>query len=56
MLETKGDYLDAEAKIRLGQLWKSKAGNDYRYYLVYNIRQVDGAFTRASFIEQLKQL
>ncbi len=57
LLETKGDHLDASAKVRLGQLWAAKAGNEYRYYLAYDKRDdVSGSFTKAKFIEQLKQL
>jgi len=35
ILETKGDHLDAEQKIKLGSLWAGKGGNDYRYFMVY---------------------
>jgi hypothetical protein len=36
-LETKGDHLDAgQKKIRLGNDWYTKAGNNYRY-LVYEM-------------------
>ena len=57
LLETKGDHLDAEQKIKLGQLWANHSGLDkYRYCLVYEERQVDGAYTRAKFIEILKDL
>lgn len=53
LLETKGDHLEAGKKIRLGNLWANKAGNDYRYCLVYNDRQVDGAYTKAQFVEMM---
>ena len=56
LLETKGDHLDAEKKIKLGNLWASKAGNDFRYFLVYKERVVDGAYTKAQFIETIKSL
>lgn len=56
LLETKGDHLDAEKKIDLGNLWASKAGNDYRYCLVYKDRKVDGAYTKSEFIEIMKNL
>ncbi len=54
LLETKGDHLDAEKRIKLGNLWATKAGNDYKYCLVYNIRQVDGAYTKDRFIDLLR--
>lgn len=55
MLETKGDHLDAEKKIKLGSLWASKAGNDYRYCLVYEHRKVDCAYTKDEFLTALKE-
>ena len=56
MLETKGDHLDAGKKIVLGNLWANKAGNDYRYCLVYKERKVVGAYTQSEFIEVVKNL
>ena len=56
LLETKGDHLDAEKKIRLGKIWAQKAGNDYRYCLVYKERQVQDAYTKTQFIEMMKNL
>ncbi len=56
LLETKGDHLDAEKKIKLGNLWANKAGNEYRYFLVYKEREVDGAYTKSEFFEIYKNL
>ena len=56
LLETKGDHLDAESKIKLGNLWASKAGNQYKYCLVYKNRDVDGAYTKNEFLDLLKEL
>ena len=56
LLETKGDHLDAEQKIRLGNLWANKAGNSYRYFLVYKERQVEGAYTKSAFLDIMKNL
>jgi type III restriction enzyme len=56
ILETKGDHLDAEQKIRLGNLWASKAGNNYRYFMVYERRTVDGAYKLEDFINIIKEL
>ncbi|MBI2284327.1 MAG: DEAD/DEAH box helicase family protein [Bacteroidetes bacterium] len=50
ILETKGDHLDAEAKIRLGNAWAAKAGNAYRYFMVYENRAVQGAYTLDAFL------
>ena len=56
VLETKGDHLYAENKISLGSLWASKSGKEYRYYLVYEDRKVEGAFTLDGFLENIRNL
>ena len=56
LLETKGDHLEAEKKIMLGNLWATKSGNEYRYCLVYKDRQVDGAYTKSEFLDMMKNL
>ncbi len=56
ILETKGDHLDAEQKIRLGNLWAGKAGNDYRYFMVYEHRSVSGAYKLEDFLSIVKEL
>ena len=56
LLETKGDHLDAEQKIRLGNLWASKAGNSYRYFMVYERRVVDDAHKLDDFINTVKAI
>jgi len=56
LLETKGDHLDAEQKIRLGRLWASKAGNNYRYFMVYERRTVDGAYKLEDFLNIIKDI
>jgi type III restriction enzyme len=49
ILETKGDHLDAEQKIRLGKAWAAKAGNNFRYFMVYEKRSVPDAYTLDQF-------
>lgn len=56
LLETKGDHLDAEQKIRLGRLWASKAGNNYRYFMVYERRTVEGAYKLEDFLNIIKDI
>lgn len=56
LLETKGDHLDAEQKIRLGTLWASKAGNNFRYFMVYERRTVDGAYRLEDFLKLIKDI
>ncbi len=55
LLETKGDHLDAEKKIKLGNLWASKAGNNFRYCLVYKDRRVEHAYTKDEFLDTIKE-
>ncbi|MDD4554324.1 MAG: DEAD/DEAH box helicase family protein [Bacteroidales bacterium] len=54
LLETKGDHLDAGQKIRLGNLWAGKAGNNYRYFMVYEKREVTEAYKLDDFINILR--
>lgn len=56
ILETKGDHLDAEQKIRLGTAWAHKAGNAYRYFMVYENRSVNGAYTLDAFLSTIRAL
>ena len=48
LLETKGDHLDntdSEAKCRLGNEWERQAGQDFSYFMVFDKKPVDGAYT-----------
>lgn len=56
ILETKGDHLDAADKIMLGNMWANKAGAGFKYFLVYNDREVDGAYTKSDFLSKIKEL
>lgn len=56
LLETKGDHLDAEKKIELGKLWEAKAGKGFKYYLVYNERDVKDAYRKEQFLDIMKEL
>ncbi|MGZ3862628.1 MAG: DEAD/DEAH box helicase [Bacteroidia bacterium] len=56
LLETKGDHLDAEQKISLGNYWKQKAGNEYRYFMVYEKRVVDGAYKLEDFLKLMREM
>lgn len=56
VLETKGDHLDAERKIRLGGLWASKAGNNFRYFMVYDRRAVDNAYKLEDFLNIIRDI
>jgi type III restriction enzyme len=56
IVETKGDHLDAEQKIKLGATWAQKAGNAFRYFMVYERRVVDGAYKLDDFLNTLKDI
>ncbi|SHH67904.1 DEAD/DEAH box helicase [Winogradskyella jejuensis] len=59
LIETKGDHLDgsdSQQKLRLGEKWASKAGDDYRYFMVFKTDRLDGARTVAELIDILKDM
>ena len=60
LLETKGDHLagsDSEAKVRLGGMWSNKAGStQYKYFMVYEKRGVDGAYKLEDFPNIIKDI
>jgi type III restriction enzyme len=56
VLETKGDHLYAEEKIRLGEAWAKAAGNTFRFFMVYDRRIVDGAKNLEGFLGLMRQI
>jgi type III restriction enzyme len=56
ILETKGDHLYAEEKIRLGEKWATKSGNSYRYFMVYGSREVAGSYTLDAFMNIISKM
>jgi hypothetical protein len=55
LLETKGDNRDnsdSEAKLRLGNKWADLAGPNFLYFMVFEHRSVEGAYT----LEKAKEL
>ena len=58
-IEVKGDFLDgsdSQQKLRLGDKWASKAGDNYRYFMVFENDKLDGARTIAELIDILKDM
>jgi type III restriction enzyme len=48
LIETKGDHLDgsdSEAKCRLGNEWERQAGQDFSYFMVFDKKEINGAYT-----------
>ena len=61
LLETKGDdrdNSDSRKKLRLGTKWASMAGNNYKYYMVFDETDfgLDGAYKLSEFSALLKEL
>jgi type III restriction enzyme len=59
LVEAKGDdrdNSDSARKLKLGQLWASKAGNDYRYLMIFDNNRIDGAHRLAEGIERIRQM
>lgn len=56
VVETKGDHLDAEQKIKLGATWAQKAGNAFRYFMVYERRVVDEAYKLDDFLNTVREI
>jgi 16S rRNA G966 N2-methylase RsmD len=53
---TPRDHLDAEQKIKLGVTWAQKAGNAFRYFMVYERRVVNGAPKLDDFLNILREI
>jgi len=59
ILETKGDdrdNSDSEAKLRLGNAWVQKAGSNFKYFMVFDRKQVDGAHRLDEFLIKVREL
>ncbi|MCX7111224.1 MAG: DEAD/DEAH box helicase family protein [Proteobacteria bacterium] len=59
LVENKGDdrdNTDSAAKIELGRRWEAKAGDVYRYMMVFDQNRLDGAYNREKALEILRQL
>lgn len=59
VLETKGDHLDnsnSEAKIRLGKAWERKAGNNFKYFMVFDKQSVTDAHKLDDFLKLIKEM
>lgn len=59
LLETKGDdrdNSDSRAKVELGRTWANMAGEQYRYFMVFETSKMDGAITLTDFLLRLKAM
>lgn len=59
LIETKGDYLDtveSQAKNTLGKRWAEKAGENYKYFMVFQSKEVPGTCTAKTIVDIMKML
>lgn len=59
LVETKGDFLDnddSKAKNILGKKWAEKSGDNYKYFMVFESKNVDGCYTAKSFLDIINAL
>lgn len=59
LIETKGDHLaNAESadKIKLGNNWAALAGDKFRYFMVFESKEVEGAITLKTLLQYLDEL
>ncbi len=59
LVETKGDdrdNSDSIKKIKLGEKWAGKAGDSYRYFMVFNNSKLDGAKSLVELLDTLRAM
>lgn len=59
LMETKGDdrdNTDSRRKVDLGQKWANKAGDEYRYFMVFDKTEMDGAITLTELLDKIKRM
>ena len=59
LLETKGDHLDnqdSRDKNILGKTWAEKAGDNFKYFMVFQTKEVKNAYTAKGIIDVIKRL
>jgi type III restriction enzyme len=59
LIETKGDFLDnddSRTKNALGKKWAEKAGDNFKYFMVFEKKVVANTYTAQSIIEIVKML
>jgi type III restriction enzyme len=59
LVESKGDdrdNSDSQRKIKLGERWESKAGNNFRYLMIFDNIQLDGAHRLNDAVKLISQM
>lgn len=58
VLETKGDdrdNTDSELKLKLGKLWESKSGGNFKYMMAFDNNTIDGAERLSDALKKIAQ-
>jgi type III restriction enzyme len=59
LVETKGDFLDnddSRAKNILGKKWAEKSGDNYKYFMVFENKNVEGCYNAKNFLDIITEL
>lgn len=59
LIETKGDdrdNSDSKTKLNLGNMWANKAGDKYRYFMVFENAKLDDAISVSELIDWLQKI
>lgn len=59
IIETKGDdrdNTDSRRKVDLGRTWANKGGDNFRYFMVFDKMQMEGAVNVTELINRLKEM
>ena len=59
MIETKGDdrdNSDSKTKLKLGRSWQAQSGSNYRYFMVFDNKELEEAYTIDKFVDIMKSL
>jgi len=59
IIETKGDdrdNSDSANKLKLGKAWANKAGSQYRYFMIFDSKAIEGADKLAEALSKIGQL
>lgn len=59
LIETKGDYLDnsdSAEKLELGKKWADKAGDNFRYMMIFPSEPISGAYLIEEALDILKEI
>jgi len=59
IVETKGDdrdNSDSKRKLKLGKSWANMAGQQYKYFMIFENSKIEGAYSLTDFVEMLEEM